>query len=84
MTVPWDEQGQEKVLDAPLACRNKARMIVKEAGSWAKFTRNAVIGKAHRLGLWASMAVRVSGARGYFRRKGSDQQRWRKPRTRAR
>jgi GcrA cell cycle regulator len=53
MTVPWDEQGKE-VLTRLWLAGETARMIAEELGRGV--TRNAVIGKAHRLGMKCSFA----------------------------
>jgi GcrA cell cycle regulator len=58
-------------------------MIAEKLGGGV--TRNAVIGKAHRLGLTGkhgSKSAALKRARA-FRPGRSDQQRWRKPKTRA-
>ena len=81
MTVPWDEQGKE-VLTRLWLAGETARMIVEELGR--DVTRNAVIGKAHRLGLTGKHGSKGLKRARAFRLKGSDQQRWRKPKTRAR
>jgi hypothetical protein len=58
-----------------------ARMIAEKLGGGV--TRNAVIGKAHRLGLTGKHGTRSLKRVRAFRPKGSDQQRQREPKTRA-
>ena len=48
MTVPWDERAK-RVLTRLWLAGEPARMIAEKLGRGV--TRNAVIGKAHRLGL---------------------------------
>jgi GcrA cell cycle regulator len=56
-------------------------MIAEKLGGGV--TRNAVIGKAHRLGLTGKHGTRSLKRVRAFRPKGSDQQRQREPKTRA-
>jgi GcrA cell cycle regulator len=58
-----------------------ARMIAEKLGEGV--TRNAVIGKAHRLGLTGKHGTRNLKRVQSFRPKGSVQQRQRKPKHRA-
>jgi hypothetical protein len=83
MTAPWDEERMEVLTRLWLAGAT-ARMIAEKLGEGV--TRNAVIGKAHRLGLTGkhgSKSAALKRARA-SRPKGSDQQRQRKPKNRAR
>jgi hypothetical protein len=83
MTAPWDEQRMKALTRLWLA-GEPARTIAEKLGGGV--TRNAVIGKAHRLGLTGkhgSKSAALKRARA-FRPKGSDQQRQRKPKNRAR
>jgi GcrA cell cycle regulator len=78
MTAPWDERRME-VLTRLWLSGKTARMIAEKLGGGV--TRNAVIGKAHRLGLTGkhgSKSAALKRARA-FRPKGSDQQPQRKP-----
>jgi GcrA cell cycle regulator len=81
MTAPWDEQRME-VLTRLWLAGETARMIAEKLGGG--ITRNAVIGKAHRLGLTGKHgSKRLKRAR-TFRPKGSEPQPQRKPKNRAR
>jgi hypothetical protein len=82
MNAHWDKQRME-VLTRLWLSGETARMIAEKLGRGV--TRNAVIGKAHRLGLTGkhgSKSAALKQARA-FRPKGSDQQRQREPKTRA-
>lgn len=82
MTAPWDEQRIEVLTHLWLAGAT-ARMIAEKLGRGV--TRNAVIGKAHRLGLTGkhgSKSAARKRARA-FRPEGSDPHRQRKPKNRA-
>jgi GcrA cell cycle regulator len=83
MTAPWDEPRTE-VLTRLWLAGETARMIAEKLGGGV--TRNAVIGKAHRLGLTGkhgSKSATLKRARA-FRPKRSDQQLQRKPENRGR
>jgi GcrA cell cycle regulator len=83
MTAPWDEPRTE-VLTRLWLAGETTRMIAEKLGGGV--TRNAVIGKAHRLGLTGkhgSKSAALKRARA-FRPKRSDQQRQRKPKNRGR
>ena len=74
MTAPWDEPRMELLTRLWLAGAT-ARLIAEKLGSGV--TRNAVIGKAHRLGLTgkhgsSSRSAALKRARA-FRPGGSDQ-----------
>jgi len=82
MNAHWDKQRME-VLTRLWLAGETARMIAEKLGRGV--TRNAVIGKAHRLGLTGkhgSKSAALKRARA-FRPKGSDQQLQRKPKNRA-
>jgi GcrA cell cycle regulator len=82
MTALWDEQRME-VLTRLWLAGETARMIAEKLGQGV--TRNAVIGKAHRLGLTGkhgSKSAALKRARA-FRPKESDPQLQRKPKNRA-
>jgi hypothetical protein len=75
MTAPWDEERMEVLTRLWLAGAT-ARMIAEKLGG--SVTRNAVIGKAHRLGLTGKHgSKRLKRARA-FRPEGK-----RKPKNRA-
>jgi GcrA cell cycle regulator len=78
MTAPWDERRKE-VLKRLWLAGETARMIAEKLGQGV--TRNAVIGKAHRLGLTGkhgSKSAALKRARA-FRLEGSDRRLQRKP-----
>ena len=80
MKVHWDEQRKE-VLTRLWLAGETARMIAEKLGG--SVTRNAVIGKAHRLGLTGkhgSKSAALKRARA-LRPKRSDQQRQREPKN---
>jgi hypothetical protein len=82
MNARWDKPRME-VLTRLWLAGETARMISEKLGGGV--TRNAVIGKAHRLGLTGkhgSKSAALKRARA-FRPKGGDQQRQRKPKKRA-
>jgi GcrA cell cycle regulator len=82
MNARWDKPRMEVLTRLWLAGAT-ARMIAEKLGGGV--TRNAVIGKAHRLGLTGkhgSKSAALKRARA-FRPKGSDQQRQREPKHRA-
>jgi hypothetical protein len=82
MNARWDKPRMEVLTRLWLAGAT-ARMIAEKLGEGV--TRNAVIGKAHRLGLTGkhgSKSAALKRARA-FRPKGSDQQRQREPKHRA-
>jgi hypothetical protein len=82
MNARWDKPRME-VLTRLWLAGETARMISEKLGGGV--TRNAVIGKAHRLGLTGkhgSKSAALKRARA-FRPKGSDQQRQREPKNRA-
>ena len=81
MTAPWDKQRMA-VLTRLWLSGETARMIAEKLGGGV--TRNAVIGKAHRLGLTGKHGSKseLSSGLGHSGPKGSDQQRQRaSPRT---
>jgi hypothetical protein len=80
MNAHWDKQRMEVLTRLWLAGAT-ARMIAEKLGGGV--TRNAVIGKAHRLGLTGKHGTRSLKRVRAFRPKGSDQQRQREPKTRA-
>ncbi|MFL5021733.1 MAG: GcrA family cell cycle regulator [Microvirga sp.] len=80
MNAHWDKQRMEVLTRLWLAGAT-ARMIAEKLGGGV--TRNAVIGKAHRLGLTGKHGSRSLKRVRAFRPKGSDQQRQREPKTRA-
>ena len=80
MNAPWDEPRMEVLTRLWLAGAT-ARMIAEKLGGGV--TRNAVIGKAHRLGLTGKHGTRSLKRVRAFRPKGSNQQRQRKPKKRA-
>jgi GcrA cell cycle regulator len=82
MTVPWDERRME-VLTRLWLSGETARLIAEKLGGGV--TRNAVIGKAHRLGLTGKHGSKCAALKRAqaFRPKGSDQQLQRKPKNRA-
>jgi GcrA cell cycle regulator len=83
MTVLWDEQRMKALTRLWLAGAT-ARMIAEKLGGCV--TRNAVIGKALRLGLTGKHGIKraaLKRARA-FRPEGSDQQLQRKPKNRER
>ena len=82
MNARWDKPRME-VLTRLWLAGETARMIAEKLGGGV--TRNAVIGKAHRLGLTGkhgSKSAALKRARA-FRPKGSDQQRQREPKNRS-
>jgi GcrA cell cycle regulator len=80
MNAHWDKPRME-VLTRLWLTGETARMIAEKLGGGV--TRNAVIGKAHRLGLTGKHGTRSLKRVRAFRPKGSDQQRQRKPTNRA-
>jgi hypothetical protein len=80
MNARWDKPRMEVLTRLWLAGAT-ARMIAEKLGEGV--TRNAVIGKAHRLGLTGKHGTRSLKRVRAFRPKGSDQQRQREPKTRA-
>jgi hypothetical protein len=80
MNARWDKPRMEVLTRLWLAGAT-ARMIAEKLGGGV--TRNAVIGKAHRLGLTGKHGSRSLKRVRAFRPKGSDQQRQREPKTRA-
>jgi hypothetical protein len=80
MNAHWDKPRME-VLTRLWLSGATARMIAEKLGGGV--TRNAVIGKAHRLGLTGKHGSRSLKRVRAFRPKGSDQQRQREPKTRA-
>ena len=80
MNARWDKPRME-VLTRLWLAGETARMIAEKLGGGV--TRNAVIGKAHRLGLTGKHGTRSLKRVRSFRPKGSDQQRQREPKTRA-
>jgi hypothetical protein len=80
MNARWDKPRME-VLTRLWLAGETARMIAEKLGGGV--TRNAVIGKAHRLGLTGKHGSRSLKRVRAFRPKGSDQQRQREPKTRA-
>jgi hypothetical protein len=80
MNARWDKPRMEVLTRLWLAGAT-ARMIAEKLGGGV--TRNAVIGKAHRLGLTGKHGSRSLKHVRAFRPKGSDQQRQREPKTRA-
>jgi hypothetical protein len=80
MNARWDKPRMEVLTRLWLAGAT-ARMIAEKLGGGV--TRNAVIGKAHRLGLTDKHGTRSLKRVRAFRPKGSDQQRQREPKTRA-
>jgi hypothetical protein len=80
MNAHWDKQRMEVLTRLWLAGAT-ARMIAEKLGGGV--TRNAVIGKAHRLGLTGKHGTRSLKRVRAFRPKGSDQQRQREPKKRA-
>jgi hypothetical protein len=80
MNARWDKPRME-VLTRLWLAGETARMIAERLGECV--TRNAVIGKAHRLGLTGKHGSKSLKRVRAFRPKGSDQQRQRKPKNRA-
>jgi len=80
MNARWDKPRMEVLTRLWLAGAT-ARMIAEKLGGGV--TRNAVIGKAHRLGLTGKHGSRSLKRVRAFRPKGSDQQRQREPKNRA-
>jgi hypothetical protein len=80
MNAHWDKPRME-VLTRLWISGETARIIAEKLGGGV--TRNAVIGKAHRLGLTGKHGSRSLKRVRAFRPKGSDQQRQREPKTRA-
>jgi hypothetical protein len=80
MNARWDKPRMEVLTRLWLAGAT-ARMIAEKLGGGV--TRNAVIGKAHRLGLTGKHGTRSLKRVRAFRPKGSDQQRQREPKKRA-
>ncbi|WP_114947996.1 GcrA family cell cycle regulator [Microvirga calopogonii] len=83
MTASWDKQRME-VLTRLWLAGETARMIAEKLGGGV--TRNAVIGKAHRLGLTGKQGSKnaaLKRARA-FRPGVSDRQLQRRPKNRAR
>lgn len=81
MNAPWDESRMEALTRLWLAGAT-ARMIAEKLGGGV--TRNAVIGKAHRLGLTGKHGTGSLKRVRAFRPRKSDQQRQREPKNRAR
>jgi hypothetical protein len=85
MTAHWDEPRRE-LLTRPWLGGETARTIAEKLGGGA--TRNAVIGKAHRLGLTGKQGSKQAALKPTqaSSRKGSNQQLQRKttPKNRAR
>ena len=79
MNAHWDKQRME-VLTRLWLSGETARMIAEKLGGGV--TRNAVIGKAHRLGLTGKHGSRAALKRARaFRPERSDQQRQREPKN---
>ncbi len=83
MTVHWDETRMELLTRLWLAGET-ARAIAEELGGGV--TRNAVIGKAHRLGLTGKQGSKSAALKRTRASplKGSNQQLQRKPRPKSR
>ena len=83
MTAPWDERRME-VLARLWLSGETARLIAEKLGGGV--TRNAVIGKAHRLGLTGKHGSKCAAPKRAraFRPEGGDQQLQRRPKKRAR
>ena len=81
MTAPWDDQRME-VLTRLWLAGETARMIAEKLGGGV--TRNAVIGKAHRLGLTGKQGSKSLKRARAFRPKASNQHLPRKPKNPAR
>jgi GcrA cell cycle regulator len=82
MNAHWDKPRME-VLTRLWLSGETARMIAEKLGGGV--TRNAVIGKAHRLGLTGKHGSRSAALKRArpFRPEGSDQHRQREPKNRA-
>ena len=80
MNAHWDEPRMDALTRLWLAGAT-ARMIAEKLGGGV--TRNAVIGKVHRLGLTGKHGTGSLKRVRAFRPKGGDQQRQREPKTRA-
>ena len=80
MNAHWDKQRME-VLTRLWLSGETARMIAEKLGGGV--TRNAVIGKAHRLGLTGKHGSKseLSSGLGHSVPKGSDQQCQREPKN---